>query len=46
MTVKYKDVLSDVGLADPGAIDFDTRRGILWVGTVRIAEWMGDAEYG
>ena len=42
----YKKVLVEVGLADVNAIDFDARRGMLWAGRTRIAEWVGDAESG
>ena len=34
----YKDLLTNVGLANEEDVDFDARRGILWVGKHRIGE--------
>ena len=46
LVATYKKVLVDVGLADSGTVDFDTRRGSMWNGRVKIAEWVGDGESG
>ena len=34
-----KDVLVEVGLAKEEEVDFDPKRGILWIGRQRVAEW-------
>ena len=42
----HKTVLVEVGLANPEQVDYDVRRGILWFGKERIAEWYGDDASG
>ena len=44
--VTYKNVIVDAGLADASQIDFDVRRGILWMERTRVGEWAGDADTG
>ena len=38
----YKTVLTEAGLASADNVDYDVRRGALWVGRERVAEWEGD----
>ena len=38
----YKRVLSEVGLAKTETIDYDSRRGILWIGRHRVGMWQAE----
>ena len=40
----YKRVLVEVGLTKAEDVDFDSRRGLLWVGKCRVGEWNADCE--
>ena len=42
----YKKILIDVGLVDADMVDFDSRRGILWIGNERVDEWVEDGVVG
>ena len=35
-------MLVEAGLADANQVDYDVGRGLLWIGTERVAEWAGD----
>ena len=39
-----KQVLIDVGLAKEEEVDYETKRGILWIGRKRVAEWRASDE--
>ena len=40
----YKRVIAEVGLAKVDEIDYDSRRGLLWIGKRRVAEWQVSEE--
>ena len=42
----YKKVIVQVGFATAENVDFDGRRGVLWIGRTRVAEWKDDSEGG
>ena len=42
----YNKVLVEEGLASADKVDYDVRRGILWVDRERVAEWQGDDASG
>ena len=39
-----KKVLVDVGLASEEQTEYDLKRGLLWIGRQRVAEWQADSE--
>ena len=39
-----KSIIVEVGLAKDDTVDYEAKRGILWVGRTRVAEWSTPSE--